>query len=300
VVSPALLDAPPASSDRDGARSPPVTAFDALYGAWYTQHQARERRPGGGLTRTEALLNVVMVQATSAELVPEQLSGHLVVPALSAKASVGQLAYEALRNAILAMDVYHSDADLRLDEKTLAADLGVSRTPVREALARLEHEGLVRIMPRRGVYIVRKSKAEIIEMILVWAALESMAARLVCERATDDEIGTLRTLFSKFEDGEVRSHLNEYSVANLRFHQRIIELCQSPMILQLVQNLLVHVRAIRGRTIGEDDRAERSIVDHMHIIEALEARDSELAERLVRDHALNLADHVEHTVDHLD
>jgi DNA-binding GntR family transcriptional regulator len=248
----------------------------------------------------QALLHVVMVQATSAELVPEQLSGQLVVPALTAKASVGQLAYEALRNGILAMDVYHDDADLRLDEKTLAADLGVSRTPVREALARLEHEGLVRIVPRRGVYIVRKSKAEIIEMITVWAALESMAARLVCERATDEEIGTLRTLFSKFEDGEVRSHLNEYSVANLRFHQRIIELCQSPMILQLVQNLLVHVRAIRGRTIGENDRAERSIVDHMHIIEALEARDSELAERLVRDHALNLADHVEHTVDHLD
>ena len=72
------------------------------------------------------------------------------------------------------------------------------------------------------------------------------------------------------------------------------------MILQMVEDLLVHVRAIRGRTIGEDDRAERSIVDHMHIIEALEARDRELAERLVRDHALNLADHVEHTVDHLD
>jgi DNA-binding GntR family transcriptional regulator len=295
---PTVIEAPE-TSDPGGARSPPGTTVDAVLGAWYTQHQAW-RRPGGSLARSEVLLNVVMVQATSAELVPEQLSGQLVVPALSAKASVGQLAYEALRNAILAMDVYHSDADLRLDEKTLAAGLGVSRTPVREALARLEHEGLVRIVPRRGVYIVRKSKAEILEMITVWAALESMAARLVCERATDEEIGTLRKLFSKFEDGEVRSHLNEYSAANLRFHQRIIELSQSPMILQLVQNLLVHVRAIRGRTIGEDDRAERSIVDHMHIIEALEGRDSELAERLVRDHALNLADHVEHTVDHLD
>jgi DNA-binding GntR family transcriptional regulator len=242
-----------------------------------------------------------MVQATSAEkLVPEQLSGRLVVSALNTKASVGQLAYEALRNAILAMDVYSSDADLRLDEKTLAASLGVSRTPVREALARLEHEGLVRIVPRKGIYIVRKSKAEIIEMITVWAALESMAARLVCERATDDEIGTLRTLFADFDGDEIRSHINEYSAANLRFHQRIIELGRSPLILHMAQNLLVHVRAIRGRTIGEDDRAERSIVDHMHIIQALEARDTELAERLVRDHALNLADHVEQTVDHLD
>jgi DNA-binding GntR family transcriptional regulator len=244
---------------------------------------------------------VVTVQATSAEkLVPEQLSGQLVVPALNASASVGQLAYEALRDAILAMDVYQSDADLRLDEKTLAANLGVSRTPVREALARLEHEGLVRILPRKGVYIVRKSKAEIIEMITVWAALESMAARLVCERATDEEISTLRSLFADFEDDGLRSHINEYSAANLRFHQRIIELGRSPLILHLAQNLLVHVRAIRGRTIGEDDRAERSIVDHMHIIEALEARDTELAERLVKDHALNLADHVQDTVDHLD
>ena len=83
---------------------------------------------------------MVMVQATSAELVPEHLSGQLVVPTLGAKASVGQLAYEALRKAILAMDIYHSDADLRLDEKTLAAGLGVSRTPVREALEARDSE----------------------------------------------------------------------------------------------------------------------------------------------------------------
>jgi DNA-binding GntR family transcriptional regulator len=98
----------------------------------------------------------------------------------------------------------------------------------------------------------------------------------------------------------LRLHLNEYSDANLRFHQRIIELGRSPVITGLVAGLLVHVRAIRGRMIGEDDRAERSIVDHMHIIEALEAREAELAERLVREHALDLADHVERTAARLD
>ena len=233
-------------------------------------------------------------------LVPERLSGSLVLPQLPAGTSVAQLAYEALRQAILTMDVYHDDADLRLDEKRLAAQLGVSRTPVRDALARLEHEGLVRILPRRGVYIVRKSKAEIIEMLTVWAALESMAARLVCERASDEEIASLHSLFEGFEEEGVRFHLNEYSAANLRFHQRIIELSHSELLLGMAHGLLVHVRAIRGRTISDEDRAERSIVDHMHIIEALEARDAELAEHLVRDHALNLADHVRRTVDHLD
>jgi DNA-binding GntR family transcriptional regulator len=237
----------------------------------------------------------------AAMLVPEQTTDSLVVPALGqAGRSVAQLAYEALRNAILTMDVYDPEADLRLDEKGLAADLGVSRTPVREALARLEHEGLVRIMPRKGVCIVRKSKAEIIEMIIAWAALEGMAARLTCDRASDDEIASLRTLFSTFKDGEPRLHLDEYSTANLRFHQRIIELAHSPLIATMADGLLVHVRAIRRRTIGDADRVERSMVDHLHIIEALEARDADLAERLVRDHALNLADHVERSVEHLD
>jgi DNA-binding GntR family transcriptional regulator len=235
---------------------------------------------------------------TSADiLIPDEPTGAVVVPALHGiGTSVAQLAYIALRNAILAMDAYDPEANLRLDEKSLAASLGVSRTPVREALARLEHDGLVEIRPRSGVRVVRRSKAEIVEMMVAWAALESMAARLTCERASDEEIGSLRALFSKFEEGEVRSRLDEYSVANLRFHQRIIELGHSQLIANMADNLLIHVRAIRRHTIGEEDRAERSIVDHMQIIEALEARDAELAERLVRDHALKLARHVERTL----
>jgi DNA-binding GntR family transcriptional regulator len=223
----------------------------------------------------------------------------LAIAALNTEPSVARVAYDALKQAILAADIYAADADLRLDEKGLAEDLGVSRTPVREALARLEHEGLVRIVPRRGIYIVRKTKAEIVEMITVWAALEGMAARLTAERATDEEIGTLRSLFASFHEGELRSRIDEYSEANLRFHQRIIELSQSDLLVRLTENLLAHVRAIRRRTIGDEDRIDRSIVDHMHIIEAIEARDVELAERLVKEHALNLAEHVEHNIRHL-
>src|SRR5262249_44765176 len=106
-------------------------------------------------------------------------------------------AYAALKDAIVAMDVYRSRADIRLDERRLALDFGISRTPVREAMAQLEREGFVRAVPRRGIYVVRKTKREVIEMITAWAALEGMAARLITESAGADEIASLRTMFAK-------------------------------------------------------------------------------------------------------
>ena len=82
-----------------------------------------------------------------------------------------------------------------LDERELSERLGVSRTPIREALAMLQQEGFVRVAPRRGIMVVRRTKREIIEMIQVWAALESMAARLITLHASDDGIATLRPFF---------------------------------------------------------------------------------------------------------
>ena len=209
-------------------------------------------------------------------------------------------AYAALKSVIVGMDVYGSRDEIRLDERSLAEELGISRTPVREAMAQLEREGFVRSVPRRGIYVVRKSRREVIELITAWAALESMAARLITENATDEEIASLRRMFATFENGEVGAHLDEYSEINIEFHQTIIRLSRNAVLVDLADNLFTHVRMIRRKTIGEKDRADRSIRDHMHIIEALEARDTTRAEALVRDHALGLADHVAKYADYLE
>ncbi len=158
----------------------------------------------------------------------------------------------------------------------------------------------MRSVPRRGIYVVRKTKREVIEMITAWAALESMAARLITEQATNDEIVTLRRMFANFENGQVRAHLDEYSEANIEFHQTIIRMSGNSVLIALAENLFTHMRMIRMKTIGEKDRADRSIRDHMHIIEALEARDAARAEDLVRTHALGLAEHVTKYADYLD
>jgi DNA-binding GntR family transcriptional regulator len=209
-------------------------------------------------------------------------------------------AYAALKDVIVTLDIYDKPGDVRLDERQIANDLGISRTPVREAMAQLEREGFVRSVPRRGIYVVRKTRAEVSELITAWAALESMAARLITQNATDREIAELRQMFAKFENGELHARLDEYSDVNIEFHQTIIRLSRNSVLIDLAENLFTHMRMIRRKTIGEEDRADRSIRDHMNIIQAIEARDTERAEDLVRNHALGLAEHVARHADHLD
>src|SRR5262245_12392627 len=225
---------------------------------------------------------------------------RLVVAPIDGKETFKSKAYAALRNVIIASDVYHSRADIRLDERQLAQDFGISRTPVREAMAQLEREGFVRSVPRRGVYVVRKTKREVIEMIEAWAALESMAARLITQHANDADIAGLRRMFATFEGDKLHAKLDEYSEVNIDFHQTIIKLSGNAVLISLAENLFTHMHMIRRQTIGEEDRADRSIRDHMNIIQALEARDTERAEDLVRQHALGLAEHVAKHVDYLD
>ncbi len=216
-----------------------------------------------------------------------------IVESLSLKAK----AYSALKSAIMQMNIYDNNAELKLDERDLSARFGVSRTPLREALAQLDSEGLVRIVPRKGIFIVRRTKAEILEMITVWAALESMAARLATKEATDEELASLHDLVDTFSTDKVAATMGEYSDANIRFHQAIIKLSKCGLIAEMTESLFFHVRAIRQRTIFEDDRAKRSIIDHREIVAALEARGADRAERLVREHTLKLRDHVERFVD---
>jgi DNA-binding GntR family transcriptional regulator len=209
-------------------------------------------------------------------------------------------AYAALKRAIASADIYSRPDEIRIDERALSQQLGVSRTPVREAMTLLEQEGFLRTEPRRGIFIVRKTRRQIVEMIQVWAALEGMAARLATKRASDKEIAALRDIFSNFADANPAEKIDEYSDANIVFHQALIKLSGSDLIVGITDNLFLHVRSVRRVTIAHGDRAERSLADHLKIIEALAKRNAERAEKLSREHALGLAAHVEKFCDFLD
>jgi DNA-binding GntR family transcriptional regulator len=236
--------------------------------------------------------------SAAAEVVPPP--PKLALQPLNTNVSFREQAYAVLKQAIMDADIYEHREEIRLDERQLSQALGVSRTPIREAMSLLEQEGFLRTAPRRGVFIVRKTKKQIVEMIEMWAALESMAARLATLNASDEDIARLRHMFDEFRNTTPTEHIHEYSDANIAFHQAIIGLSGSHLMGKTIENLFLHVRAIRRMTISQRDRAARSIVEHMQIIEALERRDTELAERLVREHSLRLAEHVERYCDFLD
>lgn len=218
----------------------------------------------------------------------------IAVARLAPETSFKTRAYEALKDAILKMDIYARPEPVMLDERALSEKLGVSRTPIREAIAMLEQDGFVKIVPRRGIVVVKKSRAETVDMIRAWAALESMAARLITTSARKRDISALRDVFKDFSaDRLPQHHIEEYSRANIAFHQALISLSGSPVLIGMTNDILLHVRGYRQLTIGRADRIKVSLPEHLQIIAALEERDTERAEKLARDHTLGLAAYVE-------
>ncbi len=207
--------------------------------------------------------------------------------------------YDVLKSSIMDLDIYDPATELRMDERTLADQLGISRTPIREAIMRLEQEGFVEIQARKGVYIKPKTLAEILEMITVWAALESMAARLACTEATDEEIAALREIGTRYTKDKARAHISEYSETNIEFHLCILGLAKNAMLVDMAEGLFTHLKAVRRKGMTDTTRADRSVVDHMNIIEAIEDRNADLAGELVREHTLRLHDYIRRSWKHI-
>ena len=224
---------------------------------------------------------------------PAAPESRLRIDRIEPELSFKNKAYAALKDAILRMDIYATSEPVMLDERALSERLGISRTPIREAVAMLEQDGFLRTMPRRGILVVKRTKVEVVEMIQAGAALEGMAARLITQAASGDDISALRRFFDEFtQEFLPQEHVPLYSDANVAFHQALIALSGSQVLVAMTDSILMHVRGWRKMTIGRSERITRSLPEHFSIIEALEARDTERAERLARDHTLGLAAYV--------
>ena len=218
---------------------------------------------------------------------PIMAEAEIAIVRIAPETSFKNKAYEALKEAILKMDIYATPEQVMLDERALSERLGVSRTPIREAIAMLEQDGFVKTVPRRGIVVVRRTKTEIVDMIRAWAALESMAARLITTTARKKDISALRDFFKDFgKDRLPQDHVEEYSKANIAFHQALISLSESPVLVDMTNDILLHVRGYRQLTIGRDgphrDLAARASGDHRS---ARRARHRTCGKARARSHA---------------
>jgi DNA-binding GntR family transcriptional regulator len=115
-----------------------------------------------------------------------------------------------------------------------------------------------------------------------------MAARLACEHASEAEIARLRRIGTQFTKDQAKADLSEYSEANIEFHLCVLGMSKCRILEDIAKGLFTHLKAVRRKALQDSARADRSVVDHMNIIEAIEKRDAELAATLVREHTMRL------------
>jgi DNA-binding GntR family transcriptional regulator len=208
--------------------------------------------------------------------------------------SLANHAYEAIKERLMDLDLSDPSVEERIDERSLAKQLGVSRTPLREAINRLVVEGFLKVVPRKGVFVVKKSKKEIVEILLVRAALEGLAARQAAKYVTDEDIRQLEQIIAPFNSmKKIKGKYLKFSNANIEFHERILKLSRCQVLIDLASNLFDHIRWIRTQAAGFEERFQVAHNGHRSIIEALAKKKPALAEKMMRQHIEVLAQYID-------
>jgi DNA-binding GntR family transcriptional regulator len=203
--------------------------------------------------------------------------------------------YDALKKYILSLNIYLKESDFHLDERQLSEKLGVSRTPIREAIAKLESEGIVITVPRRGVFVHRKSKKELVDIVTVWAGLEGYAAHLIIKNSRKEEIESLNK-YCQYTKQNVLSDLDNYSNDNIKFHEQIMKLTKVKLMSEILESQLIHLQYLRKKFIIQSDRSLKSIDEHSEIVKLLVAGQAVKAEKLLKNHALTLVEKIEESI----
>jgi DNA-binding GntR family transcriptional regulator len=206
-----------------------------------------------------------------------------------ANLSLVNRAYEELKQIILEHQIPQGG---KLNEIELATALGVSRTPVREAINRLGKEGLVEIFPQRGAFVVQYSEKDIFELFLIRENLEGLAAYLAAERVTEKDLAKLGSCVRGFKEPYSKRDVQRYAREDFKFHQTIVLLSDARRLIDLIATLHDHIRIFRLTPIGLSSRMKTSLIEHQKLLEALKRRDPEEADRRMRLHIRHVRDGV--------
>lgn len=199
------------------------------------------------------------------------------------KSSLCQQAVDLLRKRILGQALLPGQ---RLDEAALAADLGISRTPLREALKILSAEGLVHLKPRRGCFVAELAPDDLEEIFPIMAMLEGRVAFEAALKAGPDELRRLDVLHEKLEKHAAARDVDRYYEVNYAFHDALQELAGNRWLQHMIGDLRKLLRLSRHRSLRLEGRQQESLAEHRALMAALHRRDAVAAEEVMKNHLL--------------
>lgn len=192
--------------------------------------------------------------------------------------------FNKIREDILAGN-YRENEELK--ENTLAQELGVSRTPVREALRQLELEGLVNIIPNKGAYVTGITSKDIHDIYMIRSYLEGLCARWACENITEAQILALEEILYLSEFHARRSHFDQLVELDNKFHELIYVASGSKILDHVLSDFHHYVERVRKITLNNPRRASKSSQEHAALLDAIKRRDGDSAETLAHEHIMN-------------
>ncbi|HPD00828.1 MAG TPA: GntR family transcriptional regulator [Acetivibrio sp.] len=195
-----------------------------------------------------------------------------------------EVVFNTLREAIISGELKPGE---RLMEVKLAEKMGVSRTPVREAIRKLELEGLVSMLPRKGAHVAELSAKDIMDVLEVRATLDGMATSLAAERITDEEIKDLSHIQVQFESYTYKENLQGSIKKDVEFHELIYRASRNERLIQISSNLREQIQRFRVIYMKDYSNPKDLIKEHQCILEAISRHDVEGAKRYAQIHIDN-------------
>lgn len=217
------------------------------------------------------------------------MAGHLKPIKLDSYKPLRELVCETIRQAII--DGTFSPGE-RLMEIQMADEMGVSRTPVREAIRKLELEGFVVMIPRRGTYVADISIRDITEIYEIRTSLDVLAAGLAAERITDDELETLNRLLVEIGQHIADNNMEKIVEIDTAFHDILYQASRNERLCSIINNLREQLTGIRGRSMSYPGRLVETMDEHRSLVDCIAARNVEAAQNAARVHIEN----AEHTL----
>lgn len=195
-----------------------------------------------------------------------------------------EIVFETMREAIISGQLRPGE---RLMEAQLAEEMGVSRTPVREAIRKLELEGFVVMIARKGAYVADLSTKDIADVFEIRSALEALAAGLAAERITDEEMEDLQRILVKVSESAESHDLEALINVDTEFHDVLYKASRNNRLVQIISNLREQIQRFRSTTLASPGRMKNALEEHKKIVDAISERNVALAMQLAQEHIEN-------------